>query len=391
MNNELVDVAKHIGRVGPRINEVARLSRQYKESVRYRYRKFFVKKGITIQATPNYLKLGFARVVIFAKLTPEFESRATDIFIMMSEICYLRGFTRTLLEHEYIIHVAVPKRLKEECASVFRGFCELGLFAECKVLEFEEMKNPPMKAEFYNFTTETWKFQWPKTYDDKPTFIPKMREQVEKYDRFDLLILKELEIDANRNLVQMAERVNAPFRTLQFHYLNHVKQRNLVRAYKLNWLGTRYDFELGKPLTKKDRYVEVTVLLEGCTQTENAELRTLLNRIPFLWSEAVEPNYWAELFVPNDLYIGFLEYIEDFAGRVGEKLRVLVMDQDRALRFTIPYKLFDADTKSWRLDRIGVNKKLKNLLNGTLGASTETVLAHSRQAKSPTISVQSER
>ena len=370
MNAQLADVAKQIAWIGPRINEVARRSQQHKESVRYRYRKFFLNKGLTIQATPNYSRLGFTRLVVFAKLAPELESRAAAIFTSMNESCYLRGFTRTIIEHEYIIHVAAPKQLKEECAAVFSRFRDAGLFTGCKILEFEEIRNPPMKAEFYNFPDETWRFQWPKPGDEKPAFALRTHQKIEKYDRFDLLILKELEIDANRNLVQISERVGVPLRTLQFHYLNHVERRSLVRAYKLSWHGSRYDFGRGKLTTRKDRYVEATILLEGASKSVNAELRVLLNRIPFLWSEAIEPNYCAEVFVPNGLYIGFLEYLEDFAGRVGEKMKILVMDQDKALRFTIPYQLFDPETKNWRLDEERINGVLDDLVSDTKTIST---------------------
>ena len=361
LNDELADVAKHIAQVGPRINEVARRSQQYKESVRYRYRKFFLKKGIPIQASPNYPRLGLIRLVVLAKLAPELESRAAAIFTSMSDSCYLRSFTRTIIEHEYIIHVAVPKQLKDECSAAFKRFLDAGLFTECRILEFEDFRNPPMKTEFYNFRDETWKFQWPKPGDEKPTLPLKTHEKIERYDRFDLLILKELEIDANRKLVQISKRVGVPVRLLQFHYLKHVEGRNLVRAYRLHWPGSRYDFEHGKIITRKNHYVEATILLEGATKSENAELRVLLNRIPFLWSEAIEPNYCAEVFVPNDLYIGFLEYLEDFAGRVGEKMRVLVMDQDRALRFTLPHNLFDSETKNWRLDKDNIDGMLHDL------------------------------
>jgi len=130
LNKELADVAKHLGLIGPRINEVARLSHQHKESVRYRYRRFFVTKGITIQATPNFAKLGITRLIIFAKLAPELENQAVTIFTFMNEACYLRSFTRVLPSHEYIIHVAVPKSLRNQCSDVFMRFHEAGLFTE---------------------------------------------------------------------------------------------------------------------------------------------------------------------------------------------------------------------------------------------------------------------
>jgi len=54
--------------------------------------------------------------------------------------------------------------------------------------------------------------------------------------------------------------------------------------------------------------------------------------------------------LPNYAYIGFLEYIEEFANKVREKLRVFIMDQSHALRWVIQYKLFDRESRNWLLD-----------------------------------------
>jgi DNA-binding Lrp family transcriptional regulator len=373
VNHELAKVARCVGEIGPRINQVAESSGQFKESVRYRYRKFFLDKGISVQASPDYSKLGFTRLVIFAKLSPELESRADDIFLRMSEYCYLHSFTRTILSKEYVLHVALPRKLKEDCVSLFRKLRGVGLFSELKILEFEEMRNPPMKAEFYDFNNEMWMFDWPEPGNLDPIPVSIRREEAEKYDRLDLLILKELEIDANRTIVQIAENVGANPRALQFHYLNHVKRRGLIRSYHLVWYGSRFDFRLGRPITERERYVEITILLEGGSNAETSELLTLLNRLPFLWSEAFGPNYWAELFIPPESYVRFLEYIRPFAERIGEKMKMFVMDQTRALRFTISYKLFDPMSKQWKLDCPQVINEFGDFL--PRGTRRETITA----------------
>jgi DNA-binding Lrp family transcriptional regulator len=227
---DLVKVAKYIGEIGPKINQVAKLSNQSKESVRYRYHKLIINKGIAIQACPNYQRLGFARLIVFAKLAPEFENEAAKVFTEMSEFCYLHSFTRNILSQEYTIHIVVPMQLKEESALLFRKLREVGLFTEVKVLEFAEVRNPPMKAEYYDFGNESWEFEWPQRDLEHPIPFSVKHEEVEKYDRYDLLILKELEKDASRNLIKMADNVQVSFRVLQAHYLNHVAGRGLVRS-----------------------------------------------------------------------------------------------------------------------------------------------------------------
>jgi len=350
---DLAKVVKYVGEVGPRINQVARLSHQYRESVRYRYRKYLLEKGLAVQASPNYSRLGFTRLIAFVRLPPALESHSASIFTIMSDDCFLHSYTRTLLSHEYICHLAAPRQLRGEVEAVFRRLHDIGLFAEVRMLEFEQIRNPPMKAEYYDFGHDVWNFDWPQP--DSKVLMPLTvtQDEVAKYDKTDLLILKELEIDANRSLVKMAANVKLNVKQLDFHYLKHVRGRRLVRSYNVGWQGSRVDYNLGKVVTKKEHYVEVTVILEEASKSEIAELMTLLNALPFLWSEAFGPSYCAELFIPPGSYIRFLEYLEPFAGKVGDKMKTFVMDQTRALRYTISYKLFD-ESSGWRLDANGL-------------------------------------
>lgn len=357
LNRELVQMAHCLAEVGPNINEIARQTGQYKETVRYRYHRFFLDKGITVQAAPSYSRLGFTRLIVVAKLARSCEANAKSIFTALRESCYLHSFTRVMLSGEYIIHVAVPSELAERCAAVYRVLNESGLFEELEILEFEQMRNPPMKPEFFNFVRGTWSFDWSSARANGTKLPLSVRPKVEKYDRIDLLILKELDIDASRTLVKMVENVKVSLNALEFHYRSHVKSRGLIKGYRLVWQGTKYDREQRKVVSRKDS-VELTILLKDGTREEVAELMLLLNSTPFLWSEAYGGAYCAEVFLPNHAYTGFLEYIDGFANKVRKRMRVFVMDQSHALRFVIQYKLFDGVSRTWLLNEEAVLEAL---------------------------------
>ena len=361
LNEELVLMARHLAELGPNINEVARQSGQFKETVRYRYHKFFVEKGITVHAVMNYSKLGFKRLVLIVKLAPACEANAKSIFNVLSDLCYLRSFTRVMLSGEYVIHVAVPSELAEGCAAVYTALQEAGLLAELEILEFEEVRNPPMKPQSFDFIRGTWSFDWNSARAKDMKLPLNGRSKVEKYDKVDLLILKEMDIDAGRKLVKMAENVRVNLSALEFHYREHVQARGLIKGYRLIWQGTHYYPEEEKAVPRKGDYLELTLLLKGPTQVEVAELMLLLNRTPFLWSEAYGSAYCAEVFLPNSAYLDFLQYLDDFANRVGDKLRILVMDQSKALRFVLSYSLFDGESKKWRLNGSAVLDALGNV------------------------------
>src|SRR5271156_264614 len=89
LNTELIRMARCLAETGPSINEIARITSCHKETVRYRYHTFFLRRGITVQAMPSYAKLGFKRLILVAKLAPAYEPMATDIFYLLSDLCYL--------------------------------------------------------------------------------------------------------------------------------------------------------------------------------------------------------------------------------------------------------------------------------------------------------------
>ena len=132
-----------------------------------------------------------------------------------------------MLRGTYLVHVAVPGELAERCAGIYKDLQRAGLFAELEVFAFEEMRNPPMKPELFDFVRSTWTVDWSsiKPTDSRlPSTAPR---QTERYDKVDLLILKEFEIDAGRTLVKMAHNVDVSLNALEFHHRDHVKGRGL--------------------------------------------------------------------------------------------------------------------------------------------------------------------
>ena len=349
LNDELVKMARAFAESGPSVNEVSRICSSFKETVRYRYHKFYSDRGIKIQAMPSYARLGLKRLILIARLAPSCESNARSIFNALSELCYLHSFTRVALRGTYVIHVAVPAEFQEACSAVYQDLKGAGLFTELEVLAFDEMTNPPMKPEHYDFVRGRWTFDWGRVGASDSRLPLNIRPRVEKYDRTDLLVIKELEIDAGQSLVRMADTLKVNLSGLEFHYRDHVKGRGLVKGYRLVWQGTLREEEPERT-GQREPYLELTLLLRGGTREEVAELMRLLNALPFLWSEAYGSAYCAELFLPMQMYGSLLQYLDAFANKVGRKLEVYTMDQANALRFVISYRLFDGESRRWRLD-----------------------------------------
>jgi len=362
LHKDLVRMTNHLMEFGPNVNEMARHVGQFKETVRYRYHKYVLEKEFAIQANLNYSRLGFTRLVLLVKLAPQFAPYASAIFIAMSDLCYLKGFQRLVFDGSYILQVAVPASLAGECEELYSTLQQMGLFAELEVNRFEEMRNAPMKPEYYDFTTGSWSYDWPKLDVIGPNLVPSERSEVVPYDRIDLLILKELDADARRSMATVSKNVGVGYKTVHRHYAEHVLGRGLIRGYRILWPGSRYDFKREKAISKRHRYIESAVILNDATEGERAELMSLLNSTPFLWSEASNPGYYAEVYVPPSYYAEFIDYLGGFSRRAEAQLRVLMVDQSNALSFTIAYKLFDWETGKWRLNSADVITRFRSLI-----------------------------
>ncbi len=114
----------------------------------------------------------------------------------------------------------------------------------------------------------------------------------------DLLILKQLQMDGNRTLAEMAESLKINYKTLTWHFRKHIEERKLIKGYVIKWMGTTYDYKAERSANKKHTYLWVVVMFTDLDQARRLEVMARLNQLPFIWSEAVGDTYEAELVFP---------------------------------------------------------------------------------------------
>jgi|GEM_PF-384049 len=359
-NASTVQLAELITQIGPEIPEISRRLGQFKESVRYRYNEKILGKGIAVQAAIDHEKLGLKRIVFIVEFAAEYERYAQSILIAMSDLCYVAGFELTMPEGSYMVNASVPEEFVGQYSEFLRALEEKGLFRCVKILAFDWFRTVPMRAKFYDFDTGRWDFDWsnpgkPEVWEYKPS-------ERKRFDYTDLLIVKELRIDATKPIKEMAEKFGIGYKKLAWHYNTHVKQRRLIRGYTLNWMGTRYDFKLEKALHRTHRYFAIDMLAEGLSQVERMELMAKSNSLPFLWAEAGGENYWAQFVFPLDNMVEAYQYVTSAVRPVRDRVRLMVVDQTNALSFTISYKLFDEKRRAWAFNQEELLGKFGDLL-----------------------------
>jgi DNA-binding Lrp family transcriptional regulator len=362
VNSRTVQLVKLLTEVGPDIPEISRRLGQFKESVRYRYKEKIVNRGFAVQAAVDHDKLGLRRLMLVVEVSEPYRNYAQAIFAAMHELCYVVGFTKTLVGGEHVINLSVPADQMAEVREFFQGLKEKGMFSSLEMHEFDWFRITPMKAEFYDFDTGRWDFDWQKVRSEDFESAVYAPSSASKFDHVDLLIIKELQMDANKSLKEIADKLGINYKKLAWHHTTHVLARGLIPKYTVNWMGTRYDYTLEKALHRKHRYFAVDVFVRNVSELELMTLRKSIDGLPFLWGEAGGRDYFAEFAFPVDNVVESLQYLGNIMRPVRDRMSIYPIDQTEAARFTIPYKLYDESTKRWAFDRNELSLKFDQLM-----------------------------
>jgi hypothetical protein len=361
VNSRTVQLVKLLAEVGPDIPEISRRLGQFKESVRYRYKEKILSKGFSVQASVNHEALGLRRMILLVDFADPYREYAQSILSAMNELCYLVGFSKQLIGTGYVVMVSVPSAFESEVREFFMGLKEKGMFTTVEVLGFDWIRVVPMKAEYYDFDSGRWDFEWgnPPTDLQSAQYIPSTPA---RFDYTDLLILKELQMDANKSLKEISDKLQVNYKKLAWHYNAHVKRRNLIRGFAINWMGTRYDYELEKALHRKHRYFAVDLIARNVGEYEIMTLRRQMNATPFIVAECVGRDYFARLSIPVDFVVEGMQYLGKVATMVKDKVSLYPGDLTDALTFTISYQRYNPSQKEWTFNGQEVSKRFEELI-----------------------------
>jgi hypothetical protein len=361
-NSKIAALVKLITKYGPQINRISRELGVHKETARYWYKEKLLKAGYTVQAVPNQERLGLRRVIALGEFSESFKPYADAILMAMSELCYLTSFAKTLPDDLYSIQANVPQEQVNDWIRFMYALRQRGLFTMIQAVPFEWARVVPMRAEMYDFGSGTWQFDWTSKPNVNPGSSDYLPSSMEKFDSIDLQLIEQLQIDPDTSLTEAGDRLRLNYKTLTWHYRNHVVRRGLLKGYLVNWAGTRYDPAVEKALHRRHKYMWLELLVSNVTETERIALMARINQLPFVWFEAGGQNYFAQIAFPMEAMTEGLSYIKDVTSGVRQKASWHFMDQSNALRFSIVPSLYDDETKQWRFNQAELLSRFDRLV-----------------------------
>ncbi len=362
VNARTAQLVKLLTELGPDVPEISRKLGQFKESVRYRYKEKILNRGFAVQASVDHEKLGLRRLIMVMDFAEDYRKYAQSMLASMNELCFLVSFSKTMPAGYFLANFSVPREYVSDVKLFFEMMKEKGMFARLEVIDFDWIRISPMKSEFYDFDTGRWDFDWTHSSSSDYGSARYLPSAPVKVDFVDLLIIKELQMDANKSLKEISDKLKVNYKKLAWHHTAHVIGKHLLRGYSVNWMGTRYDYAIEKVLHRQHKYFAVNLMVRGVSEYETMSLRQAVDRLPYLWAEAVGGNYFCEFAFPVDFVVEGLQYLTDTVSSVKERTEIFAIDQSNAASFTIPYTRFDPLGKKWEFNLVDLLGRFDGLM-----------------------------
>jgi DNA-binding Lrp family transcriptional regulator len=337
---------------GPNLAEIARRLHEPKEKVSYAFRSKIERNGYVVQATIDWRALGLTEVGAIVDVSDEYSRRASDIFYGMDERWFLSSFGRTLPVGKFILKFALPDEQEDGLTRLLRGMKRSGFITKVhETMRFSPRRIKPMRVELFDFKRGRWDFDWKSTPSRRAT-VAARRAPSEGLDRTDLAILAKCAPDATISIKEVAKVLGLSTKTA-YRHARHVEGRHLIQGYRVNWTRSHLNRDAGRPHAPNHRFAYLHLYVRDVNQEEGARLSGMLDVMPFLLSESIGPDYFADIATPLDQFVETMTYIRDALEPVAWRSKCFVVDVASYCNFTPPRHLYDEKKGRWVFDLPG--------------------------------------
>src|SRR5256712_13933931 len=337
-------IIKAIQKVGPKnVSLLSRLTGAHAETIRYKVKKQFGRLGFRIHADIDYTKLGLTLHWATLQFAPSHAASAVGIFKTLNEKGYLTYYAKVVPQGNYVALFTLPTGVTEEYRAFLNEMKDVGILASLSFDEVLSSQHHVMNPKYFNFQSGKWEVDWSKVEGERPVPLEKERPRTEPtVDYFDLLLIKELQIDALQHIVGIARKLKVHQKTLEYHYRTHVQKQKLIPTYYVRWMRN-----IEKTLAHSVMVTRLT--FKGLTTNEFLKAQSAISKIPFLWAEDLlkDGTYLATLCIPVQETLTTFDYLSTQVPGLDERVQVGLVDQGDASLFTIPYNMFE---KGWKFD-----------------------------------------
>ncbi len=343
-------IIKAIQWVGPKnVSLLSKLTGAHAETIRYKVKKQFGRLGFKIHADIDYKRLGLSLHWGTFQFSPNYLDSARNVFKALNEMGYLTYYGKVIPQGHYVALFALPLGKTDEFGDFLKEVKKMGVLTDFSFEEVLVSRHNLMNPKYFNFQSGKWDVDWSKVKLEEARPLEKQERQAQAaVDYFDLLLIKELEIDALQHIVGIARKLKVHQKTLEYHYRTHVQKQKLIPTYVVRWMRN------------VEKSLAHSVLITRLTFKELKtdvflKAQAAMSKIPFLWEEDLlkDGTYLAWLCIPVQETLTTFDYLNSQVPDLREKLEVGFIKPRDASLFTVPYNMFE---KGWKFS----SKQLKS-------------------------------
>ena len=221
MDMTTVRILKAIQKLGPRnLLAVSRYTRIPFSSVYNRVGKMEAASGPIEYTLPNASKLGLVTLFALTSAKPGLEENVTQALKVPG---YWRMVVTCEGAYSHVSFHYVPFNQVKAFQQYFKGMVSAGLAAKNTVVMIGDYLTNDVNYDYYDPGRKLWKFCWDKWFNGLMRQKPaKTIEDPESYDvlvdRKDLVLIKELQIDARKKFVDLAKPLGITLQAVKYRY-----------------------------------------------------------------------------------------------------------------------------------------------------------------------------
>jgi DNA-binding Lrp family transcriptional regulator len=347
-------IVEAIQKVGPKnVSKLSRLIGAHPETIRYKLNKRFKKLGFHIHAEADYRRLGLVPHWGELRLSQKLTGSPRSLFLAMNEHAYLVYYGKLLPQGSFACLFAIPQGREKEHEAFLAYLQNNEMIQSYTLNEITGSRHPVMNPRFFNFESNRWDVDWNQV---KLRQVSELRTEENvrpaEVDYCDLLLVKELQMDALQHIVSIARRVRVDEKTLDYHYRVHLGKKKFISGYLVRW---QHDIE---------RSVSHSALMARLTfrnlGNSLVSVQRAVDKIPFLWAEEVQADgtYIATVHIPVQEATSTFEYLNSQIPDLYGRVELSFVKKSEASAFTIPYQMFD---NGWKYDLEKMKRLFRSL------------------------------
>jgi DNA-binding Lrp family transcriptional regulator len=338
-----IQLLEALGIYGPRsISNLARKMGVPAPTIRDRLQTLKSHFSLLLQAKVYHTFIGLKKAFVFARATPGYEK-------LLWEAMKTNGYWLFLTarydspESFYGIY-SIPIEHVDEFEQLVRQMKELKIAQSADLFWSTCIHEVNLTGSWYNHESKRWIFkwnEWVESIESQGTSLPPTLKESKSYpqkaDETDIIILKELQKNAECKLTNMARLMGLSPQIVRYHFENHVVEKGLIEGYSaflphFEMASESYCFKL--------HFYDEKNMAKCARSFEDKPFVRSLGKI--FGDDAL----LVHIYLPREEFRGLTDSLTKLVRKgVMRSYDYVVEDINRKQGQTIPYKFFK--DKSW--------------------------------------------